>query len=288
MVVLENDELKVTISSKGAELVSLIDKKGHTEYIWQTVPEIWGYHAPNLFPIVGGLKDDTLLVDGQKYTMKRHGFVRTSSFRRIEAAPNHAQFRLRYDEETLKSYPYKFEFQVIYHLTGRKLRVMYKVINMDDKTVYFSVGAHPAFNVPFNKDENFEDYKLEFQYDDELITHQLSENGLFNGKTVKVPTENQELSLNKSLFEKDALVFKNLKSRTVTLKSKFSNKSLKVSFPHFNYLGIWSKNDAPFVCIEPWLGCADSEGELKDIKQKEAIQQVEHGHVFETEFSITV
>lgn len=288
MITLENDELKVVLSSKGAELISLVDKKDQTEYIWKGDENIWGYHAPNLFPIVGGLKDDTLWVDGQSFPMKRHGFARTSHFRKIEAAPHQAIFRLRYDEETLKSYPYKFEFQVIYHLKGRTLEVLYKVINMDDKTVYFSLGAHPAFNVPFAKGEKFEDYSLEFQLDDELLTHQLSEKGLFNGETAPVKTNKQTLKLDKSLFEKDALVFKNLKSRAVILKSSFSNKSLKVEFPHFNYLGIWSKSDAPFVCIEPWLGCADSEGESKDIKLKEAIQKVEHGHVFETEFFITI
>jgi galactose mutarotase-like enzyme len=288
MVTLENDELKVVLSPEGAELVSLVDKNDQTEYIWKGDSKIWAYHAPNLFPIVGGLKEDKLWVDEKAYSMKRHGFARTSHFRRIEAAPKEAIFRLRYDEEILKSYPYKFEFQVIYHLKGRTLEVLYKVINMDDKPIYFSVGAHPAFNVPFTKGESFEDYSLEFQYDDELITHQLSEKGLFNGETTIIPTKNQELHLNKALFEKDALVFKNIKSRVVTLKSKFSNKTVKVEFPHFNYLGLWSKEDAPFVCIEPWLGCADSEGEPKDIRQKEAIQKVEHGHVFETEFYISI
>src|SRR6476659_8325590 len=143
MIKLENEELKVVLSAKGAELISLVDKKDQTEYIWKGDEKIWNYHAPNLFPIVGGLKDDTLWVDGKSYSMKRHGFARTSHFRKIEAAPQQAIFRLRYDEETLKSYPYKFEFQVIYHLKGRKLEILYKVINMDDKTVYFSIGAHP-------------------------------------------------------------------------------------------------------------------------------------------------
>ena len=288
MITLENDDLKVVLSAQGAELISLVDKNDQTEYIWKGDESIWAYHAPNLFPIVGGLKDDTLWVDEKAYSMKRHGFARTAHFRRIESAPKQAIFRLRYDEETLKSYPYKFEFQVIYHLKGRKLEILYKVINMDDKSIYFSVGAHPAFNVPFTKGESFEDYSLEFQYEDELIARQLSEKGLFNGETAIIPTKQQELELNKSLFEKDALVFKNIKSRVVTLKSKFSNKTVKVEFPHFNYLGLWSKENAPFICIEPWLGCADSEGESTDIKHKEAIQKVEHGHVFETEFYISV
>lgn len=288
MIFLENEELKVTINPKGAEIISLIDKNDHTEYIWSGSSNIWNYHAPHLFPIVGALKDNTLIVDGEKYHLNRHGFARTSTFRKIEAAPQQAIFEIRYDDEFLKVYPYKFEFQVIYHLKGRTLEVLYKVINMDDKTVYFSVGAHPAFNVPLVKGENFEDYSIEFQYDDELIAHQISEEGLFNGVTTKIPTIKQELKLEKSLFAHDALVFKDIKSRAVILKSKFSTKTVKLEFPHFNYLGLWTKADATFICIEPWLGCSDTEGGFKDIKQKECIQSVEKGHVFESMFCISV
>ncbi|OAQ40756.1 aldose epimerase [Pedobacter psychrophilus] len=288
MIVLENEELKVTINPKGAEIISLIDKNDHTEYIWSGSKDIWGFNAPHLFPIVGALKDNTLLVDGEKYHLNRHGFARTSTFRKIEAAPQQAIFEIRYDEEFLKVYPYKFEFQVVYHLKGRTLETLYKVINMDDKTVYFSVGAHPAFNVPLVKGENFEDYSIKFQYDEKLIAHQINPEGLFNGVTTEIPTNNQELSLTKSLFENDALVFKNIRSRAITLKSKFSTKTVKVEFPHFNYLGLWTKADAPFICLEPWLGCSDHDGELKEFKLKEGIQSVEKGHVFESMFCISV
>ena len=288
MVVLENDELKVTISLRGAELVSLIEKKDQTEYIWQADPAIWPFNAPNLFPIVGALNDNNLSVNGKSYELNRHGFARTSIFRRLESAPQQAVFELRYNEDTLKIYPFKFEFQVIYHLIGRKLNILYKVINMDDKTIFFSIGAHPGFNVPLNSNGDFEDYYIEFEHQEDLITHQLTENGVFNNQTQSIPTEGEKLPLKMSLFEKDALVFKKLKSNFVTLKSTKTDKQVKVDFPHFNYLGLWSKKDAPFVCIEPWLGCADTHGERKDIAQKEAIQKVEHGHVFEVDFSISI
>lgn len=288
MVVLQNDELKVTLSSKGAELMSIIDKKDQTEYIWQGNPDYWAYHAPHLFPVVGGLNDNMLSVDGNQHPLNRHGFARTSTFRRIESAPQQAIFELRYNQETLAAYPYKFEFQVIYFLTGRSLKVLYKVINLDTKDIYFSVGAHPGFNVPLSKDDNFEDYYIEFQNQEELKSHQLSDKGLFNGETILVSTSNKHLELSYDLFEKDALVFKYLSSRSVILKSKKSDKQVKVDFPYFNYLGLWSKNNAPFVCIEPWLGCADTDGEVVDISKKEAMQHLKHGHVFETDFTITV
>ncbi|MFC5285271.1 aldose 1-epimerase family protein [Pedobacter alpinus] len=288
MVILENEHLKVAISSLGAQIHSINEKLDGTEYMWQANPAVWPFHAPNLFPVVGGLKDNTLNVNQKQYTLGRHGFARTSNFRRIESAPHQAIFELRYDEETLKIYPYKFDFQVIYHLEGRTLRVSYKVINMDEGSIYFSVGAHPAFNIPLAENDNFEDYYLEFNKEEKLITHKSSTNGLLSGETLAIATPNQKLFLTRDLFKDDALVFKNIKSREVILKSTKHSKQVKVSYPHLTFLGIWTKGDAPFICIEPWLGCSDTEGPAKDISEKEGIQMLKHGHVFETDYSITV
>lgn len=288
MVTLENEYLKVTVSNVGAQIHSIIDKSDGTEIMWQADPTIWPYHAPNLFPVVGGLKENTLNVNQKQYTLGRHGFARTSIFRRIEAAPLQAIFELKYDEETLKVYPYKFDFQVIYHLEQRTLRVSYKVINMDESAIYFSVGAHPAFNIPLTGNDKFEDYYLEFSADEALVTYKSSINGLLSGETLAVSTPQQKLFLTRDLFKDDALVFKNIKSREVTLKSTQHNKFVKVSYPHLNYLGIWTKGDAPFICIEPWLGCSDTEGPAKDISEKEGIQMLKHGHVFETDYSISI
>ncbi|TAH01810.1 MAG: aldose 1-epimerase family protein [Sphingobacteriales bacterium] len=288
MVTLENEYLKVNVNAFGAQLSSIIDKNDGLEHIWQGNPNVWAYHAPNLFPVVGGCINDSILVDGQTYPIKRHGFARNSAFKKIESSPSHAQFALRFNEETLKAFPYKFEFQVVYHLDKNQLRIMYKVINLDDKTIYFSVGAHPAFNVPFNYNEKYEDYYVEFEQDENPPAHLLSANGFFNGETKNINIENNKLFLKPELFNADALVFKNLTSRKVTLKSTQHQKTIKVEFPHFNYLGLWAKPGASFLCIEPWLGCADTEGVQIEFSKKEAIQEVAHGHVFETEFCVKI
>lgn len=288
MVILENDFLKATISNKGAEIHSIIGKADGTEYMWQANPDVWAFHAPNLFPIVGGLKENTLNVEGKQYTLNRHGFARNVTYRRIESTPLQAIFEYRYDEETLKVYPYKFDFQVIYHLEDKKLRVSYKVINMDAGDIYFSVGAHPAFNVPLLEGEKFEDYYIEFSTAEELHTHQSGSDGLLSGKTNLVETSENRLFLSRDLFVNDALIFKNIQSRTVTLKSLKNDKQVKVSYPNFTFLGIWTKGDAPFICIEPWLGVTDTAGEAKDISEKEGIQKLEKGHVFETDYCIEI
>ena len=288
MTTLENDFLEVNVNFKGAQLTSIRNKVTGVEHLWQADPEIWPWHAPNLFPIVGALKNDELLVDGAEYTMKRHGFARQSDFILLESDDISAAFSLPNCEKTLQVYPYKFDFQVLYTLIENALRVTYKLINRDKKTIYFSVGGHPAFNVPFGPGENYEDYYVEFETNEKLSTHLLSADGMFTGETRPIAISNKKLRLTRDMFNNDALVLKDLKSRMLTIKSDKHDQTLSLEFPHFNYLGLWAKPGADFLCIEPWLGCADSEGEQKDIKQKEAIQKLAVGHVFEASFYISI
>lgn len=288
MISIENEYLKVTIRTKGAEITSIFDKETQTEHLWQADPAVWSWFAPNLFPIVGGLNNNELHVDGQSYHLNRHGFARESEFGLVDAQATHAKFSLPFSEATLAVYPYRFEFQILYDLFGRDLRVTYKVINQDDKTIYFSMGAHSAFHVPFFPNEQYEDYYLEFETSEPLLTHLLSEKGLISGEREVVPTENQKLWLTKNLFNRDALVFKNIISKKVSIHSKNHAQSLSVSFENFKDLGIWAKPGAPFVCIEPWLGYADTEGEVTDIQQKAGIESVGHGHVYEAAFTISL
>lgn len=288
MTIIENDILKASFSSKGAQLTSLYHKPGGIEHMWQANPAVWPWHAPNLFPVVGGLINNQLKVDDRLYDMKRHGFARESEFLLLDSDSKQAHFSLPYNDKTLQVYPYKFDFHVIYDLIDNALRVTYKVINLDHQTIYFSVGGHPAFNVPFNSGESYEDYYLEFETAEPLIASQLSAQGFFNGETNSVSLNGKDLQLTKNLFAHDALVFKNLKSRQVTIKSNKHQHALTVQFPHFNYLGLWAKPGADFICIEPWLGCADTEGQQRDIKEKEDIQHVEYGHVFEVSYYISI
>lgn len=288
MINLENDYLRVRLRSQGAELTSLIDKITGTEHLWQADPSVWGWHAPNLFPIVGGLIDDQFHVDGQSYRMGRHGFARQSEFALTESTSDKAVFALTDSEQTRTMYPFAFLFEITYLLDANVLTVLYRVTNRGSSAMYFSVGAHPAFAVPFSSGEAYTDYLLEFQKEEPLERHLLSAEGLFTGETEPVLAVGNQLPLTADLFSKDALVFKNLESTRVTLKSPNHDHSVTVSYPGFPYLGLWAKPGASFVCIEPWLGCADSEGREVDIRQKEAIQSVDAGASFEAGFSIAV
>lgn len=288
MIALENNFLKVIINLKGAELSSLLNKVNGLEHLWQADPAVWGFHAPNLFPVVGSCIDNQIMIDGKKYPLKRHGFARHSEFKLLESTSTKAKFLLTYSEQTLSVFPYKFAFEVIYELRDSELSVLYNVINLDDHTMNFSIGAHPAFNIPFYEHEDFSDYYLEFASTEILEKHLLNSDGYFTGKTEPLETDLNRINLRPDLFKSDALVFKNLTSKEVLIKNHKTPNFISLSFPDFTSLGIWAPVGASFVCIEPWLGYADNEGELKEFSQKEGILSLESSSSFKAEFIIGV
>ena len=286
MIKLENKYLQVTVSEQGAELQSVINRITGIEHLWQADPKVWPWHAPNLFPVVGSCYNDRILVGEEAYPMSKHGFARNSKFALINSTDEHAVFSLSANQETLKHYPYNFELQVIYDLINKRLRVSYKVINKQESDILFSLGAHPAFRVPFFDDENYADYYVEFAAPAPAKIHLLSKEGLFNGETKNNPAIDNRIQLTRSLFESDALVMKEVKSRIIKICSRKNPFYVEVEFPEFPFVGIWAKPGGDFVCIEPWLGYADSNAGEKEFADKEAIHTLKQGHVFEAAFFI--
>jgi galactose mutarotase-like enzyme len=286
-IVLENEDLKVSVKAAGAELTSLFNKKNSHEYLWNADEKVWGRHAPILFPIVGKLKDQKYTYEGQEYTLPQHGFARDLNFEEIEKSSNSVLFQLSVNELSLKNYPFKFLLEVKYELLESTLSVSYIVRNLDSKPLPFSIGAHPGFNCPLGDNEQYEDYYFEFEKEEELSTWLLKD-GLLSGETKSLGKTNK-IMLSKELFQNDALVFKNLKSEMVSLKSTKSDNTLELNFPGFPYLGLWSKPGTnQFVCIEPWCGIADSVNASGNIIEKEGIRILEIGKTFECGYQIKI
>jgi galactose mutarotase-like enzyme len=286
---LQNEKLSIGVKLTGAELCSIKNIKTGTEYLWQANPEIWSSHAPNLFPIIGELKDGEFFYDNQAYHLPRHGIIRNNS--NIQLKEQHTDsliFNLKYSKETLKNYPFKFNFEIKFQLKEKTLTVFYKITNLDYKPMYFSVGGHPAFNAPLSEGENYEDYYLEFDRNLDLNTYLLNEEGLISSETRTVIRNNNKIGLHKHLFDTDALIFKNIESKKVALKSKNSGTVLTVEYRDFKDLGIWAKPAAPYVCIEPWLGYADMEGTSQDLKTKEGIIELMPSETFNASYTITI
>lgn len=267
-ITIQNQAIKAVIKTKGAEL-SLLQKEDKN-YIWEINSEFWNKTSPILFPIVGALKNGEYFYGGNVYKLSRHGFARDFEFEVIENKTDGVVFSLKSNEETLKVYPFHFELQLSYILEGNKLMVKYEIINRSSEKMYYSIGAHPAFNI----DGNFEDFSLIFDDEKDLETYKL-EQDLFSGKTEILKLNGNVLPLQYELFEEDALVFKNFATKFLTL-AKNNESVMKVSFPDFPFLGIWTKKDAPFICIEPWLGIADNANTSGKIEEKEGIQILEN------------
>lgn len=266
-VMIKNQLISATINSLGAELVEL--NKNDKKYIWEVDTNFWDKTSPVLFPTIGLLKNEEYRFNGKTYKLPRHGFARNFDFEVISKNEDSVVFSLKSSEKTLNIYPFQFELRISYLLEGNKLIVTYDVINLSEEKMYYSIGAHPAFAI----DGNFEDFTLIFDEDKDLETHKL-ENELFSGRTETVQLHDKGLPLNYQLFEKDALVFKNSATQSLTI-AKGKNPILKVEFSDFPYLGIWTKVNAPFICIEPWLGIADNVNSTGDLTEKEGIQMLE-------------
>ncbi len=281
ITILKSDKLIAKINHKGAELISLKNDV-EKEFIWNGNPEYWGKHSPILFPIVGTLKNNEYYFEGKKYLLNRHGFARDMDFELIAKSDSKAVFSLVNDATTFDVYPFEFELLLEYELTDNSLIINFKVINKNQFSMPFSLGAHPAFSLP----EQFENYALDFEFSEDLISYEL-QNDLLSDRTKKISQIENRVSLNSELFEKDALVFKKIKSKKITL---LENKKplLYVRFDDFPSLGIWTKPKAPFICIEPWLGYADTTSNSGNILEKEGIKIIEANEIFELEYSITI
>lgn len=277
---LENNFLKASFNTLGAELISLKSKS--KEYIWEGNPKFWNKQSPILFPIIGSLKNDAYFLEEFQYELPRHGFAREKQFFISKQSADKIVFSLKEDAESLKVYPFCFELQIEYILVENKLEVHYKVQNYADKRMYFSIGGHPGFALS----EEFEKYSLTFESNDDLFFSSL-ENNLLSDQKQLLSTKQNQLPLQYPLFERDALVFKNHKIQSITIKEA-SKDFLKVHFEGFPDLGIWTKVNAPFICIEPWFGHADEVKTNQNFKEKSGILTLEKMGIFKSVYTIEI
>lgn len=279
-ITIYNHQIKATINTLGAELIQL--EKKNQDYIWTIDETYWNKTSPILFPIVGRLKNDTYTIEGKTYELPRHGFARNFEFELENQTENTVVLLFTENQETLKHYPFQFELRLKYELIENSLKINYSILNKSQETMPFSIGAHPAFAI----DGLFSDYTLDFNQSENFISYEL-EKEQFNNSFKKIPSENGKINLDYALFEKDALVFKHLKSNTLTLLRK-NQPYISVEFKGFPYLGIWTKTNAPFLCIEPWCGLADNVNHNGNIHEKEGIQILDKNANFQREINITL
>ncbi|HEY8390665.1 MAG TPA: aldose 1-epimerase family protein [Clostridia bacterium] len=283
-----NEMLDVSISDIGAELMS-IKTKDKTEYLWQGNPKFWDGRAYNLFPIIGRLNQGVYIYNGQEFKMQLHGFLRTSKLEVINHQKSSITFELKYNNATLYQYPFKFLIRISYELVKNKINVKYNVVNLDDKPMYFNIGAHPGFNVPLKPRLNFDDYFVEFKDICKIKKHELNEDYCFmSGKVIDYELLNGRIiPLNHKMFEYDTYIFSDT-SKTATLKSISDEKSVIINFPDFKYFAMWSNKTAPFVCLELWQGLPSSAYKIDDLQKKSDIITLEENKEYNNSWSIEI
>lgn len=277
----------ISVSHKGAELQN-ITANGR-EYLWQGDPKFWGRRAPILFPIVGKLADDNLRVNGHEYTMKQHGFARDTEF--VEQDGKYVL-----TENGRDDYPYAYELAVKYLVDGNTLTCNWQVTNRGDDTMYFQIGAHPAFLLPeYDAKDAIHGYIMCYDANDNVVSPMLFStlvNGLrvHYGQPKTLLNDKGILALTNTTFADDAILIEAHQVAKVTLFDKHGKRVLTVSCPQADAFGIWAPNKpgCPFVCIEPWCGIADNAGFKGDISERDCIHSLESGKSFEFRYSITL
>ena len=269
MITLQNKTLTATIATKGAELQSLINTTTNLQYMWSGDAKYWGKYSPVLFPIVGGLKNDTYYYEGKAYTLPRHGFARDREFTVKQITDAEALFTLTDDDSSRAVYPFAFTLGLRYKLEGNNLQCTYEVYNPGSEVLLFSVGAHPAFAVPLTGNTVYTDYYLQFNAAENLQRFKL-DNGLIAAPEA-LPVNNNILPLQQSLFYEDAIVLKHMQSSSITIGCNKNSHGINFKFDDFPFFGIWAAKDAPFVCLEPWCGIADSVHTNQQLINKEGI-----------------
>ncbi|QNM84819.1 aldose 1-epimerase family protein [Polaribacter pectinis] len=286
---ISNDSITVSVKSFGAELTSI--KKASKEYLWQGNPEFWKHQSPILFPIVGRLVDHDYNFKNKNYKMNFHGFAWKSEFNLIKKTQKSLTFELLPSENSRKQYPFEFKLQIEYVINGNILDVNYFVENpAENEDLYFSIGGHPAFNIPLKNGQQRDEYQLVFD-NDSTPTSRDKESGLFVDTYTQFFEKPGILQIKDSTFIEGALVFNpNPFSKATLVHKPTKEEFFTIHFKDFPYVGIWSQKDpkTPFIAIEPWYGVADNIHHNKEFTLKEGIQILKPKKEFHSSFSVEV
>lgn len=287
--VLENECLKLTVSSHGAEPVSVIAKKTGAECLWCGDPAVWGRHAPILFPYTGKLSGGVLTVNGRSYPGGQHGFARDMEHRLTQQTKEKLALELVSDEETLAKFPFPFVLRSVFTLEGETVHHELTVENPGETPLSFGIGYHPAFACPFDGDHDTEDYEFRFDCLESPLVVDARPNGLLSGKSYYLGSNLNRIPLTDRLFDNDSYCMVNLKSSTLGIYEKDSDRSVVCRIGGYPYTLIWSQRTEKirFVCIEPWHSLTGEEGASSEWSKRPAAAVLSPGETFTTTLSTT-
>lgn len=288
LITLENESLRLTLDTLGAQMMSLVH--GDTEYLWQGDPKYWPDRAPTLFPFIGRLWNNSYTYRGKTYSMGIHGFAAQSEFSPVEQGSDYAVLSYTSNIASLIFYPFDFTLDITYRLVKTTVEITYTVRNHGRDTMPFGIGGHPGFRVPLTDGERFEDYCLEFHIPCQPDRVGFTPQVYLSGHDEAYPLEDGiRIPLRHELFDDDAIILKNM-SREVTLRSQKTGRFLRVAYPRMDYLGLWHwpKTDAPYVCIEPWSSLPARQDVVEEFSCKSDLIHLLPGKTYENTWTVTI
>ena len=289
---MENEVIKVAVCDHGAELFSLYDKVNDREVLWQADPKYWARHAPVLFPFVGKCIGGYYTHKGVQYKIGQHGFARDMEFEFLGQTENSISHVLKWTDDTYEKYPFKFELKITHVIEGKQLAVQWEVKNVGDDRMYFSIGGHPAFNVPVREGEKKTDYYVTFGGEKTLkyVRIDLSCAAADYENPMTLVLDDNKLKITENMFEQDAIVFDEHEVKKVGIAFPDGSPYVTMTCEQIPSFGVWSMPmpDTPFVCLEPWIGRCDNKGFDGELKDKYAVQSLEAGKTFNAQYEITL
>lgn len=286
---LENEDIQITVKSHGAELASLTDLRTGKQYLWTGDKAYWPRQSPVLFPFVGCTKDKKYTYNGEVYSMSQHGFARDMEFALLTQEENSLWLRLCHTDDTLKIYPFPFTLDIGYEISGRSVKVLWKVHNPADSTMYFSIGAHPGFMCPMDDRETQTQCFIDFHTDKDISYNLIKRDGLVGIYDQILETDHGLAPIDAHLFDRDALIIENGQTHEISLCHRNKQPYVTVCFDA-PLVGVWSPTgkNAPFVCIEPWYGRCDSTDFNGTLEERTYGQTLSGQQTFEAEYRITL
>lgn len=266
---IKNTHLSLTVDSLGAQMISLKNEKGE-ELLWQADKNVWGYHAPMLFPWVGRLKEGRFFADGEEFSGGNHGFIRNVEHSLVLKEDNMIIFEYTACADSRKKWPYNFVFRTSYVLSGHSLHHKIDITNTDSCDINFGLGFHPGFNLPFDEEHTTEDYCIEFDTPQTPVVWHYSDRMLIDEKTRTLYENVSRIDLKDDLFDNDTLTFSDLTAKTVSIVEKDSGRRIEFDVQDFPYVSLWSAKTpkTKFFCVEPWLTLPDRENASLEWNEK--------------------
>lgn len=283
---IENEYLKVTVTTWGAQVKSVVRKCDNVEHIWQADKAVWGYHAPILFPHTGKVVDGKIEAKGKVYESSQHGFARSMEHSFVDQTADTIVLELCANEETLVRFPYEFRLVSTFTLEEYTLHHTLTVENLDEEKLPFGIGYHPAFTVPFDKNHVATDYELRFDQMESPLCINCLPTGLMQKDHYYLGSNITSIAVDEMLFENDSYCMTNLNSNTLGIYEKDTGRAVVCNIAQFPYTLIWSKPGMPkFICIEPWNSLPSAEGSSISWEEKPAAAILLPGEAWSTTLS---